>query len=95
LAGALTATRETEMKITESELLDMLSEEAIVDRDRLTRDARLEDLGISSIDVISLLFELEERTGVRVDEGDMPQMETLGDMVDHLLSKINLAGDQA
>lgn len=83
------------MKITESELLDMLSEEAIVDRDRLTRDARLEDLGISSIDVISLLFELEERTGVRVDEGDMPQMETLGDMVDHLLSKINLAGDQA
>jgi acyl carrier protein len=83
------------MKITESELLDMLSEEAIVDRDRLTRDAKLEDLGISSIDVISLLFELEERTGIRIDEGDMPQMDTLGDMVDHLLSKINLVGDDA
>jgi acyl carrier protein len=83
------------MKITESELLDMLAEEAILDRDRLTRDARLDDLGVSSIDVISLLFELEERTGVRIEEGDMPQMTTLGDMVDHLLSKINAAGDEA
>ncbi len=83
------------MKITESDLLDMLAEEAIVDRDRLTREARLEDLGISSIDVISLLFELEERTGIRVEEGDMPQMQTLGDMVDHLLSKINLPGAEA
>lgn len=83
------------MKITESELLDMLSEEAIVDRDRLVREARLEDLGISSIDVISLLFELEERTNVRIEEGDMPQMQTLGEMVDHLLSKINVDGAPA
>lgn len=76
------------MKITESELLDMLAEEAILDRQRLTRDARLDELGISSIDVISLLFELEERTGVVIEEGDMPKMETLGEMVDHLLAKI-------
>ena len=76
------------MKITESELLDMLAEEAILDRQRLTRDARLDELGVSSIDVISLLFELEERTGVVIEEGDMPKMETLGEMVDHLLAKI-------
>ncbi len=76
------------MKITESELLDMLAEEAIIDRQKLTRDAKLEDLGISSIDVISLLFELEERTGVTIEEGDMPKMETLGEMVDHLMAKI-------
>jgi acyl carrier protein len=80
------------MQITESELLDMLAAEAILDRDRLTREARLSDLGVSSIDVISLLFELEERTGVQIEEGDMPQMETLGEMVDHLLSKLNTAG---
>ena len=88
----VTATPETDMQITESELLDMLAAEAILDRDRLTREARLSDLGVSSIDVISLLFELEERTGVQIEEGDMPQMETLGEMVDHLLSKLNTAG---
>lgn len=77
------------MKATESELLDLIAKEAIIDREKLTRDATLEDLGISSLDVISMLFELEERYGVAIEEGDMPQMSTLGEMVDFLLSKIN------
>ena len=77
------------MKATESDLLDLISKEAIIDREKLTRDATLEDLGISSLDVISMLFELEEKYGVVIEEGDMPQMTTLGEMVDFLLSKIN------
>ena len=77
------------MKATESELLDLIAKEAIIDREKLTRDATLEDLGISSLDVISMLFELEERWGVRIEEADMPEMTTLGEMVDFLLSRIN------
>jgi acyl carrier protein len=83
------------MMITESELLDMLAEEAIIDRTRLTRDARLADLGVSSLDVVSLIFELEERTGVEIGEGDMPKMETLGEMADFLLGIINTAAAAA
>jgi acyl carrier protein len=83
------------MMITESELLDMLAEEAIIDRTRLTRDARLADLGVSSLDVVSLIFDLEERTGVEIGEGDMPKMETLGEMVDCLLGIVNAAGAAA
>ena len=77
------------MKATESELLDLIAKEAIIDREKLTRDATLEDLGISSLDVISMLFELEERYGVVIEEGDMPQISTLGEMVDFLLGRIN------
>ena len=77
------------MKATESELLDLISKEAIIDREKLTRDATLEDLGISSLDVLSMLFELEEKYGVVIEEGDMPQMTTLGEMVDFLLTRIN------
>ncbi|WP_297692470.1 phosphopantetheine-binding protein [Phenylobacterium sp.] len=77
------------MKATESDLLDLISKEAIIDREKLTRDATLEDLGISSLDVISMLFELEETYGVVIEEGDMPQMSTLGEMLDFLLSRIN------
>jgi acyl carrier protein len=77
------------MKATETELLDLISKEAIIDREKLTREATLEDLGISSLDVISMLFELEEKYGVVIEEGDMPQMSTLGEMVDFLLSRIN------
>jgi len=77
------------MKATESDLLDLISKEAIIDREKLTRDATLEDLGISSLDVISMLFELEETYGVVIEEGDMPTMSTLGEMVDFLMERIN------
>jgi len=79
------------MKATESEILDLIAKEAIIDREKVTRDATLEDLGISSLDLISMLFELEETYGVVVEEADMPQMTTLGEMVDFLLSRINEA----
>jgi len=82
------------MSATESELLDILSEEAIIDRKRLVREATLGDLGVSSLDLITLLFELEERYGVVIEEGDMPKVSTLGEMVDFLLARIN-AGEQA
>jgi acyl carrier protein len=77
------------MKITEPELLNLIADEAILDRQKLIREATLSDLGISSLDVISLLFQLEESYGVVIEEGDMPQMSTLGEMVDFLLARIN------
>ena len=77
------------MKATETQLLDLIAEEAIIDRATLVREATLADLGISSLDVITMLFELEERFGVVIEEGDMPQMTTLGEMVDFLMGRIN------
>jgi len=77
------------MSATESELLDLIAEEAIIDRAKLVREASLGDLGISSLDVITMLFELEERFGVVIEEGDMPKMTTLGEMVDFLMARIN------
>jgi acyl carrier protein len=77
------------MKVTENDLLALISQEAIIDRDKLTREATLGDLGISSLDVITTLFELEERYGVVIEEGDMPRMTTLGEMVDFLLGRLN------
>lgn len=81
------------MTVTEPELLDLISQEAIIDREKLTREATLGDLGISSLDVITLLFELEERYGVVIEEADMPKMETLGEMVDFL--KVRIAAEPA
>jgi acyl carrier protein len=77
------------MKATESELLDLIAKEAIIPRETLAREATLADLGISSLDVMTMLFELEEKYGVVIEEGDMPQMSTLGEMVDFLLTRIN------
>jgi len=83
------------MIITEAELLDLIAEEAIVDRKTLVREATLADIGVSSLDVISLLFELEERYHVTIEGEDMPPIQNLGDMVDFLLARINAEGKAA
>ena len=77
------------MPALESDLLDIIAKEALVDRVKLVRDAKLEDLGIQSIDVISVLFEIEEKYGITLEPEDFPKVTTLGEMSDFLLSRIN------
>lgn len=79
------------MKITEDELFDLIAREAIIDRAKLTRDAQMVDLGVSSIDLVTMLFEIEERYGVIIDTGDMPRAETLGEFSDYLVERVNAA----
>jgi len=74
---------------TENDLLDIIATEAIVERATLRRDAALADLGIQSLDVVSVLFEIEERWGVTIDEEDLPRMANLGDVLDYLVARIN------
>jgi acyl carrier protein len=77
------------MRATESELLDLMAKEAIVDRGLLVRDATLENLGVSSMDVMTTVFEIEEKYGVSIEADDMPAIKTVGDLTDFLLSRIN------
>ena len=83
------------MRITEPELLDLIATEAIVDRELLVRDAVLEDLGVSSMDIMTTLFELEERYDVTIEGTELPPIKTLGDLVDFLLERINGQGTTA
>jgi acyl carrier protein len=77
------------MSVTETELLDLMASEAHIERAKLTRDAQLAELGFASLDLITLLFELEERYKVVIEEADMPPVETVGELVDLLIARIN------
>ena len=77
------------MQVTENELLDIIAKESIIDRKELTRDAKLSDLGIESLDVISILFAIEDKYGIAIKDAEMPQAQTLGEISDFLLARIN------
>ena len=76
---------------TDDELLDIVAKEALVDRAGLARETRLADSGIASIEVISILFAIEDKYGVRVEEKDIEGCETLGDLIDRLRSRLAAA----
>ena len=73
--------------ITSDDVLDLLAEESPVDRAALQREATLDSLGIASLDVISVLFSLEDKFGVVVEQSDVETVRTLGEFVDVVLAK--------
>jgi acyl carrier protein len=63
------------------EILAVIEKEALVDRSRLTPDAKLGELGIASIDIISIVFALEDRLGLELSGDDLEGCETVGDLL--------------
>ena len=73
--------------ITADDVLDLVAQEAPVARADLTPEAGLEGLGIASLDVISVLFALEDKFGVVVEQGDIEHAKTVGDFTAAVLAK--------
>ena len=69
---------------TDDQLFDLIAEEALLDRSTLNRDMTLEAVGMTSLDVISVLFEVEERYGIVVEASDLEDCKTLGQLIDKL-----------
>ncbi len=64
-------------------IFDIFAKEAKLDRDSLTLDAKLEDLDIESLDMVQILFGIEETFDVYVPQDDESfKLETMRDVVD-------------
>ena len=72
---------------------DILAEECAVDRAALLDDARLEDVGISSVDMVQVMFAIEEAFGISIEQEDMSlDIETVGEVTSAIQ---RLVADQA
>ena len=80
------------MAITADDILDLVAEEAPVERDALDPSATLESLGVASLDMISVLFSLEDRFGLVVETEEIAEAKTLGDFVRIVLAKAAAEG---
>ena len=52
-----------------------------LDRASLTPEAQFQDLGLTSIDAIDLVVELQTMTGRKVSEAGLKNVRTIGDIV--------------
>ena len=58
----------------------------IKDKD-ITVDTSFKDLGVDSLDLVDLVFELEEELGVTFEDDELLQLKTIQDLLDLLDSK--------
>ena len=53
------------------------------------KDIRIADLGLDSLKLVELVFELEAEFGIDVDESMLIQVSTLGDLVELIFTAIH------
>lgn len=79
------ATREEVYSSLKETLIDKLK----VDADTITEDANLfEDLGLDSIDLMTVVMAVEERFNVEVSDEELEDVTTLGQAADILSTKV-------
>ena len=73
------------MSSVESDVYDIIAEKSAVDRAKLKRDAKLTDLEIESLDVVEIIFAVEEKFDIHVPYNANDQeleFETVCDVID-------------
>lgn len=76
----------------ENDLLDLVAEEAMVERDVLTRDAKLDALDIASADFVMILMAIEEKFDVYISvDNEIADLKTVQDLLNLATKKITEA----
>ncbi len=80
------------MAITADDILTIISDEVPIDRALLDPAATLESLNIASLDMISVMFALEDKFAVVIEQDDVKEAKTLQEFIDVVIAKAGGAG---
>ena len=71
-------------------IVELLSEQFSVEPDTITNDTSFEDLGADSLDIVELSMALEEEFDIgEMEEEDLGTIQTVGDLVNYLKTKVD------
>lgn len=74
-------------EVIEETLIDALAQMG-PERSEITREARLADLEIDSLDLVELLQVAEEQFGVEINPDDAKDVTTVGDALDLITARL-------
>ena len=83
------------MASIESDIFEIIAEKAAVERKEVVSGAKLEDLEIESLDIVEIVFAIEEKFDVHVPFNANDQelaFETVSDVVEAVQTLIEEAG---
>lgn len=70
--------------MTQDDIVALIAKETGLPPERLVPDATLATLDIASIDLVSMLFELEDRYGIEVQPEELTREMTLRQLFDRI-----------
>ncbi|MBL3528095.1 MAG: acyl carrier protein [gamma proteobacterium endosymbiont of Lamellibrachia anaximandri] len=66
----------------ETVVISAIATQKQLDTANIKRESRLQDLGVSSLDAITIVYEVEEAFDVEIPNAELEKLETVGDIVD-------------
>ena len=65
----------------ETAIIKAISTQKQLDSNSITADSVLQDLGVSSLDAITIVYEIEEQFGISVPNDQLEGLKTVSDIV--------------
>ena len=81
------------MKNTEKKLLDLVAEQLLLEREKVTLDSTLENLGVDSLDAVELIMVVENTFGIHIPDEESPKLDTPRKMIAYI--ETNGGGSEA
>ena len=68
---------------------DMLEKQLGIDKSKITEDSDIiKDIGADSLDIVEFLMDAENEWGITIEEEDVKDLPTIGDIVKYIESRI-------
>lgn len=68
---------------------DMLEKQLGIDKSKITEDSDIiKDIGADSLDIVEFLMDAENKWGITIEEEDVKNLHTIGDVVKYIESRI-------
>ena len=78
----------------QKKLTDILAKHVTMDPSNVTLDKHLKfDLGLDSLDVAEMVYEIEETFGITVSDESADKIQKISDMVDFISDKMSAVSD--
>ena len=68
---------------------DMLEKQLGIDKSKITEDSDIiKDIGADRLDIVEFLMDAENEWGITIEEEDVKNLHTIGDVVKYIESRI-------
>ena len=68
---------------------DMIEKQLGIDKSKITEDSDIiKDIGADSLDIVEFLMDAENEWGITIEEEDVKNLHTIGDVVKYIESRI-------
>lgn len=68
---------------------DMLEKQLGIDKNKITEDSDIiKDIGADSLDIVEFLMDAENEWGITIEEEDVKNLHTIGDVVKYIEARI-------